>query len=630
MNFISDLATKSKMTLMFAISFVALLTLGLIGVLKLAVVNDGLKTVYNDRVVPLDQLKKIADAYAVNIVDTTHKTRNGNIKFEDCTKSIVDSSAIIEKEWKAYMSTYLTPEEAVLAKKAEQQMKGGDAITKKILEACQQKNSVALADIATNQLYQTFDPIGGAISDLISLQLKVAREEVEKAESIYNTSRLLIVAVIMVSMLMLILLSTIIIKDISSKLEKFKNGLVSFFDYLMFRSSQVTDIDIQSKDEFGYMAKTVNENILTIQKNLANDAVFIQGIKQLAVEMKRGHFLAHVENDASNPSLQELKEIFNDVQYTIEHSVARNLNLLFDVLESYKRQDFTAKIPNAYGKVAVAVNELGDVISLMLSENLKNGYQLLEHSAELSRMVEGLSSASNEQAASLEETAASLEEITSIIRETAQRASEMAKLSAETKKSAEHGMHLTGRTVATMDEIAKSAAKINEAVAIIENIAFQTNILSLNAAVEAATAGDAGKGFAVVAQEVRNLASRSAQAASTIKQLAEDAQKKTLDGKSASDDMIVSFKELSSKIETTAEIVELVAHSTREQMGGVEQISDTVTQLDQTTQENATSAVQASSIAETVSKMANDLVSNAEEKGFIGKNNIKGSLTYKA
>ena len=124
----------------------------------------------------------------------------------------------------------------------------------------------------------------------------------------------------------------------------------------------------------------------------------------------------------------------------------------------------------------------------------------------------------------------------------------MAKISDETMQSAQDGMKLTNKTSIAMQEIENASTTINEAVTVIENIAFQTNILSLNAAVEAATAGEAGRGFAVVAAEVRNLASRSAEAARTIKSLVDEAQIKTTEGKKASEDMINIFTELSKKI----------------------------------------------------------------------------------
>merc|ERR1711991_1300727 len=105
----------------------------------------------------------------------------------------------------------------------------------------------------------------------------------------------------------------------------------------------------------------------------------------------------------------------------------------------------------------------------------------------------------------------------------------------QTVKSAVHtGQNLATKTASSMDEINTEVNAINESITIIDQIAFQTNILSLNAAVEAATAGEAGKGFAVVAQEVRNLASRSAEAAKEIKDLVESATIKANDGKKIS------------------------------------------------------------------------------------------------
>jgi methyl-accepting chemotaxis protein len=401
-----------------------------------------------------------------------------------------------------------------------------------------------------------------------------------------------------------------------------QTGLQSFFRFLSNESGRAEQIKLNSADEFGQMAKSINENISKIEKGVIQDNAFIANVKNLASEMKQGHFLAKVEQNASNPALQELKTIFNDVQETIEHKVARDLNLIFAVLASYGKQDFTARIPNAYGEVAVAINKLGDEISMMLKENLENGYELLSNSSQLTQMVEQLSTSSNQQAASLEETAASLEEITSVIRETSMKSTKMAGISAETKKSAEHSMTLTTRTVKNMDEIDKATSAINEAVSIIENISFQTNILSLNAAVEAATAGEAGKGFAVVAQEVRNLANRSAEAAKNIKELAQEANDKTAEGRQASSDMMAGLTELREKIEETTRLVQDVTTASREQMSGVEQINDAVTQLDQMTQENASVSSQTSVIAENVSRMANELVENAGKKKFIGKESV--------
>ena len=144
----------------------------------------------------------------------------------------------------------------------------------------------------------------------------------------------------------------------------------------------------------------------------------------------------------------------------------------------------------------------------------------------------------------------------------------------------------------------KRVKKIGETVNIISQIAFQTNILSLNAAVEAATAGEAGKGFAVVAGEVRTLASRSAEAAKQIKTLVENAHKKTQEGKDIASDMIEGFSELNKNISTTLDLINNVTVASKEQSTGMVQINDAVNNLDQITQLNAHSASEANQVAQ--------------------------------
>jgi methyl-accepting chemotaxis protein len=174
-----------------------------------------------------------------------------------------------------------------------------------------------------------------------------------------------------------------------------------------------------------------------------------------------------------------------------------------------------------------------------------------------------------------------------------------------------------------MTEIQSATNSINDAVAIIENIAFQTNILSLNAAVEAATAGDAGKGFAVVAQEVRNLANRSADAAKEIKAMASQAAGKSNEGMNIATELTKGFEVIADKIAQTAVMVQDVSNANREQMQGIGQINTAVTQLDQMTQENAKVAAQADAIANATISKAEAMVEDALSKEFVGKNNIR-------
>ncbi|MCT7616114.1 methyl-accepting chemotaxis protein, partial [Aliarcobacter butzleri] len=190
--------------------------------------------------------------------------------------------------------------------------------------------------------------------------------------------------------------------------------------------------------------------------------------------------------------------------------------------------------------------------------------------------------------------------------------------------SANQGEKLANETTVAMDEINNQVNLINEAISVIDQIAFQTNILSLNAAVEAATAGEAGKGFAVVAQEVRNLASRSAEAAKEIKAIVENATSKANQGKQIATNMIEGYKELNQNIINTINLISDIEMSSKEQLSGIEQINVAVTQLDQQTQQNANVAMQTHTISTMTDQIAKLIVSSADEKEFIGKNEVKG------
>jgi methyl-accepting chemotaxis protein len=259
----------------------------------------------------------------------------------------------------------------------------------------------------------------------------------------------------------------------------------------------------------------------------------------------------------------------------------------------------------------------------MLVENKLNGLKLSENSNVLLTNVDKLNVSSNEAAASLEQTAASLEQITSNIRSNTENIAKMSTYSNSVTYSAKEGEKLANETTLAMDEINIQVNSINEAIAVIDQIAFQTNILSLNAAVEAATAGEAGRGFAVVAQEVRNLANRSAEAAREIKNIVENATKKANDGKEIAGYMIEGYKELNKNILNTINLISDIEMSSKEQLTGIEQINCAVTQLDQQTQQNAVIASQTHEVAITTDTIAKIILTNVDSKEFLGKDEVK-------
>ena len=379
--------------------------------------------------------------------------------------------------------------------------------------------------------------------------------------------------------------------------------------------------------------KTSDSNLQNIYKIIAERIASFTGVKQkdmlamgefiLALDQMKGGRFEPTTIEGNSSEVSVIASSFNVFTHTINEqfsSIVKNLN-------KFANHDFTVQLDSNHIEAEMAaliqsINYLGQEISTMLKSSLQNGIDLQEDASSLKQAVETLSTASNQQAASLEETAAAMEEMTSNVQQNAQKSNDMAIMAKETDNAAKDGAALANRTAAAMTEIQTATNSINDAVAIIENIAFQTNILSLNAAVEAATAGDAGKGFAVVAQEVRNLANRSADAAKEIKALAEQAAKKSNEGTAISAELTKGFEVIAGKIEQTTMLVQDVSNASREQMQGIGQINTAVTQLDQMTQENAKVASQADSIANATIDKAQAMVDDASSKQFIGKEQI--------
>ena len=427
--------------------------------------------------------------------------------------------------------------------------------------------------------------------------------------------------------LLLILLGInylIIKKTVNEPLLIINKDLDEFFAYLNRDKESIDFVHVNTKDEFGRMSKTLSDNIEKTRLGIEEDRKLISETISVLGEFEHGDLSQRINIEVSNPALTQLKNVLNNMASNLES----NIDNVLSVLEQYSSYNYLNKIDQKglkehLLKLASGVNSLGDSITSMLKENKSNGLTLENSSRILLSNVDKLNLRSNEAAASLEETAAALEQITSNIRNNTNSIAQMSKLSSSVTSSAKDGELLANQTTLAMDEINTQVNLVNEAISVIDQIAFQTNILSLNAAVEAATAGEAGKGFAVVAQEVRNLASRSAEAAREIKDIVELATKKANEGKEIANSMIEGYKGLNESINQTINLISDIEMSSKEQLLGIEQINDAVNQLDQQTQQNAMIASQTNDIALSADEIAKLVVSDANDKEFVGKNDVK-------
>ncbi|WP_418187482.1 methyl-accepting chemotaxis protein [Aliarcobacter lanthieri] len=453
---------------------------------------------------------------------------------------------------------------------------------------------------------------------------EINHSALELRDEAYSSLNIGLIEIAVVSILVFISFSILISNSIVNSINQFKNGLLGFFGYLNLEQKDVMLLNDTAKDEFGEMAKIVNANITKTKKGIEEDRRLIDETIEVLGEFEQGDLCQRLNQSVNNPVLMELKSVLNKMADNLEHNIDNVLN----ILEQYSTYNYLNKIDQKglkehLLKLATGVNHLGDSITQMLIDNKSNGLTLDKSSNLLLANVDKLNLSSNEAAASLEETAAALEEITSNIRNNTESIQKMANFSKNVTDSANSGEELANQTNLSMDEINAQVAAISEAIGVIDNIAFQTNILSLNAAVEAATAGEAGKGFAVVAQEVRNLASRSAEAAKEIKDIVELATRKANDGKNIANSMIEGYKDLNNSISQTMNLISDIQNASNEQLLGIEQINDAVNQLDQQTQQNAMVASQAHDIAILTDDIAKLIVTDVDNKDFIGKNQVK-------
>ena len=482
-----------------------------------------------------------------------------------------------------------------------------------------------------NNILQESDTIKQNISSMVKIGLemeenihKINKSAMELRDEAYLNLDTNLMIIITIATILFIVISVLVANNIINSLNSFKDGLLGFFAYLNREASNTTLLEESNKDEFGQMAKVVNVNILKTKAGIEEDRKLIDETISVLGEFEQGDLSQRLNTKVSNPALMQLSTVINGMGDILE----KNIENILDVLEKYSSYNYLNKVSTNGLKeqllaLANGVNSLGDSVTSMLKENKSNGLTLEQSSNVLLLNVDKLNLSSNEAAASLEETAAALEEITSNIRNNTESIAKMSMLSNGVTKAVNEGQAMANQTTTAMDEINVQVNLVNEAIGVIDNIAFQTNILSLNAAVEAATAGEAGKGFAVVAQEVRNLATRSAEAAKEIKAIVERATVKANEGKNIATNMIDGYKNLNSNISSTMNLISDIENASKEQLLGIEQINDAVNQLDQQTQQNAMIASQSHDIALSTDEIAKLIVSDANQKEFEGKNEVK-------
>nr|WP_072681266.1 methyl-accepting chemotaxis protein [Arcobacter sp. LA11] len=460
---------------------------------------------------------------------------------------------------------------------------------------------------------------------IIKLVHKLENFLITSTKNTEDDEREALLTIEIISIIVLIIstiISIILSKFIKNSIKNFQEGLLDFFKYLNNETETVHFLDESKNDEIGDMSKIINKNIESIEKCFEEDKKVIQDTVVVLSSFEKGDLTKRVKAVTSNKSLSNLTNLLNNMAQKLEENIENILNVLSEYEnERYINEVDINGLKEHFLKLANGINSLGSSISNSLIEGREDAYKLQNSSSHLKNNMNDLSQSSLNAATSLEETAAALEEITRTMSSNTNNIAKMNEYATQVSNTVKNGEILASDTMNAIDEINEQTEAIAEAITVIDQIAFQTNILSLNAAVEASTAGEAGKGFAVVAGEVRNLATRSAEAAKEIKALVENATIKANAGKDISKTMLNEYKNLNNDVKETVELIKNVDDASKEQQLGVEQVNDAVATLDRQTQQNSSIATEANSIADSTYQLSNKILENVNEKEFKGKNN---------
>jgi len=531
----NGLQIKQKMFIGILVPLLMLVTIGFIAIYMMGKIEYGVERIYNDRVVPLDDLKVIADKYAVDVIDAINKANAGGFSASQAANALENASKTINQYWPKYLATELTQEESRLAQQAEQLFSPANQQVELLISYLRGRNGDVAYQLNDKilPLYQAIDPISGKISELIALQIKIAGQERAAANEIYHSSIAIFATLAGLAMLISILIGLWVNRSVMNPINDIVRNL-----------------------------KTIRQDSdLTVKFRTFND--------------------------------DELGLISTSLTQVIEH--------LRGILHS----------------IAEAANTVNS------------------SATELSSFTQETNKRMQQQQAETEQTATAMNEMTATVAEVAQSTSAAADSAKDADNYAANGNRIVIDSISSMSQLSEQIQKtaqvigflsnesqsIGRVLDVIKSIAEQTNLLALNAAIEAARAGEQGRGFAVVADEVRTLAQRTQKSTQEIEAMIATLQKgvkeavnamevgikQVDDANNKANEAGQALKEIVASVDNIAELNAHIATAAEEQSSVAESINRSIIAISDITDDSTRSAHELSESVINLTKLASSM-----------------------
>lgn len=531
----NGLQIKQKMFIGILVPLVMLMTIGFLAINMMGKIESGVERIYGDRVVPLDDLKVIADKYAVDVIDAVNKANAGGFTASQAAEALDSAKSTITQHWQKYLATELTSEESRLVKQAEVLFLPANQQIDTLVSRLRGLNGDVSSQLSANilPLYQVIDPISNQISELIALQIRVAGEEKDRVNAIYQSSITIFVALACAAMIISIVIGLWVNRSVMNPI----NDILSKLKLIHQDSDLTVKFTTFNHDELGQISTSLTQ----------------------VIEHLRG----------------------------ILHSIAEAAN---------------------------TVNSSAN---------------------ELSSFTQATNKRMQQQQAETEQTATAMNEMTATVAEVAQSASAAADSAKDADTYAANGNNIVMQSISSMsqlsDQIQKTAQvigflsnesqNIGRVLDVIKSIAEQTNLLALNAAIEAARAGEQGRGFAVVADEVRTLAQRTQKSTQEIEAMIATLQQGVKEAVNAMEIGInqvddandkanqagQALKEIVSSVDSITELNTHIATAAEEQSSVAESINRSIIAISDIAEHSTSSAAELSESVVNLTKLANSM-----------------------